>query len=140
VLSDPGFNSALHSAKAFGIATIYVTVGAFVGVWAVQTSLGVQNTEEFAMKMRKFLMEKLPMLSSRIHRPPESEGDGEAGQQVQTFSDLPWKWEDAEKRLGDAYDKGGFSGWVEAALKELEAEGELERLRREHLLKENRTI
>lgn len=43
VPSDPGFNCALHSAKAFGIATAYVTIGAFVGVWAVQTSLGVQN-------------------------------------------------------------------------------------------------
>ena len=41
--SDPGFNYALYSAKAFGIATTLVTVGAFVGVWAVQASLGVQN-------------------------------------------------------------------------------------------------
>jgi len=84
-------------------------------------------------------MEKMPMLSSRIHQPPESE---EAGQQVRTLlSDVgpAWKWEDAEKRLGAAYDQAGFSGWVEAALKELEAEGELERLRREHLLKENKT-
>lgn len=85
-------------------------------------------------------MEKLPMISSRIHRPPESEDNVEAGQRVQTLADTPWRWEDAEKRLRDAYDKGGFSGWAEAASKELEAEGELERLRREHLLKENKPI
>lgn len=40
---DPGFNGAFYSAKAFGIATTLVTVGAFVGVWAVRASLGVQN-------------------------------------------------------------------------------------------------
>jgi len=88
-------------------------------------------------------MEKIPMLSSRIHRPPESEDDDEAGQQVQTVLDgvgPAWKWEDAEKRLRAAYDKDGFYGWAEAALRELEAEGELERLRREHLLKGNKTV
>lgn len=42
-LVDPGFNGALYSAKAFGIATTLVTVGAFVGIWAVQASLGVQT-------------------------------------------------------------------------------------------------
>lgn len=42
-LEDPDFNSALFTAKAFGIATTFVAVGAFVGVWTVQTSLGVQN-------------------------------------------------------------------------------------------------
>ena len=42
-LADTGFNGAFYSAKTFGIATIFVTMGAFVGVWVVQTSLGVQN-------------------------------------------------------------------------------------------------
>jgi len=83
------------------------------------------------------------MLSSRIHRPPESENDGEAGQQVQTLldgADPAWKWEDAERRLRAVYDRDGFSGWAEAALRELEIEGELERLRRERLLKEDKPI
>ena len=87
-------------------------------------------------------MEKIPMLSSRIHQTPESEDDGEA-EQVQTVldgADSAWKWEDAEKRLRAAYDKDGFYGWAEAVLRELEAEGELERLRREHLLKGNKTV
>jgi hypothetical protein len=92
--------------------------------------------------MRGVLAEKVPMLSSRIHRPPENEDDGEAGQRVQTLLDgvdPTWKWEDAEKRLREVYDKEGISGWAETALRELEAEGELERLRREHLLKGDRT-
>ena len=87
-------------------------------------------------------MEKMPLLLSRVHRPPEGEGDGEAGQQVKVLLDgdvgSVWKWEDAEKRLRDAYDKNGFSGWTEVVLKELEAEGELERLKREQLVKENK--
>lgn len=100
------------------------------------------QTEEFATRMRKILTEKMPMLSSRIHQSPESEGD-EAGQHTQALSghsaDPVWKWEDAEQRLRAAYDKDGFSGWAETVLKELDAEGELERLRRERLLKENKT-
>ena len=45
---DPGFNGAFYSAKAFGIATTLVTVGAFVGVWTVRASLGVQNVRGVA--------------------------------------------------------------------------------------------
>jgi len=74
---------------------------------------------------------------------PENECDDEGGQQVRTLLDgvdPVWKWEDAENRLRAAYDNDGFSGWAEAALKELEAEGELERLKREHLLKKNKSI
>ena len=54
-LVNPGFNGALYSAKAFGIAAALVTIGAFVGVWAVQVSLGVQNVGGIS-------------LSHRIHR------------------------------------------------------------------------
>lgn len=90
--------------------------------------------------MREFLAEKMPKLSSRIHGKP----DGEAGQEVQTRTPLDsgvdgvWTWEGAESRLKAAYEKNGFSGWAEAALKELEAEEEQERLRREGLTEENK--
>lgn len=47
-LAGASFNGALYSAKAFGIATTFVTIGAFVGVWAVQTSLGVQNVRDIS--------------------------------------------------------------------------------------------
>lgn len=91
--------------------------------------------------MRELLTEKMPMLSSRIRRLPESEEEGEVTRQAQVFSDgvdPTWKWEDAEERLRVAYDQGGFSGWAEAALKELEAERKLEH--ENHLLKGNKTI
>jgi hypothetical protein len=81
--------------------------------------------------MRKVLMEKMPVLSSRIQRRLGS-GDGEVGPQVQTPPDggidSAWTWEDAESRLSAAYEKNGFSGWTEAVLKELDAEAERERL------------
>lgn len=86
-------------------------------------------------------MEKIPMISSRIHRRPEGEVDDGAERRVQEPGvGTPWTWEDAETRLRVAYDKNGISGWAEAALNELEVEGEQERLRRERFLKENKSI
>lgn len=86
-------------------------------------------------------MEKMPVLSSRIHRLPEGEVDDGAEQQAQTLSergfDTTWTFKDAETRLSAAYDKSGFSGWAGAALNELEAEAERDRMRRERLLREN---
>ena len=83
---------------------------------------------------------KMPNLSSRIHQQLEGEVDGQAGKVVQTLPgvvDSAWTWEDAEVRLKAAYEKKGFSGWAEAALKEVEAEGEQERLKRERLMGES---
>lgn len=89
-------------------------------------------------------MEKMPVLSSRVHRKPEDEVDDGAEPQVQTLSDggvdTTWTLEDAETRLSVAYDKGGISGWAEAALNELRVEGEQERSRRERLLKEHKSV
>ena len=41
-----------------------------------------------------------------------------------------WSWSAAQARLSQAYDNGGFQGWAEAALQELEAEAEIERRKR----------
>ncbi|KIJ58095.1 hypothetical protein HYDPIDRAFT_120002, partial [Hydnomerulius pinastri MD-312] len=38
--------------------------------------------------------------------------------------------EAAEERLGDAFDRGGFNAWAEAAMREMEAEAEVERVKR----------
>lgn len=43
-----------------------------------------------------------------------------------------WTWQDAEQRLTAAFEKDGFSGWAAAAARELEAEGQVERLKRKH--------
>ena len=45
--------------------------------------------------------------------------------------DVEWDWSAAEDRLRNAFDRDGFSGWAEAAMRELEAEGALERAKRQ---------
>ena len=90
------------------------------------------QTQEFAERMRVAVLRYMPHLSSRIHRPVDEEG-GIFYRTPKNMSDaevLSWSWSDAEKRLKAAFDKDGFSGWAEAAVKEIELEGRAERLRR----------
>lgn len=79
-------------------------------------------------------MEKVPMLSSRIHRrfagEVEDGAEGRVHPPLEDGVDTAWTLEDAERRLRVAFDKNGVSGWAEAALNELEAEAERERLKR----------
>ena len=85
----------------------------------------LNQTEEFATRMRRMLVEKIPMLSSRMYRILGEEDGHETGEQVQApldDIDSAWRWEDAENRLRTAYDKDGLSGRAEAVLKELEVE------------------
>ena len=98
------------------------------------------QTQEFADRMRLAVLKRMPILSERIHRSPEAD-DGEVllpppspspGSQEMAPGE-EWSWPAAEKRLKDAFDKHGFSGWAAAALGELEAEGRMEREKRGHL-------
>jgi len=84
----------------------------------------------------------MPLLSSRIHRPIKA-GDGlpelhsSLGDEPHlianpTDGSVEWSWPDAEKRLRIAFEKDGFRGWAAAAMKELEAEGRIERMKRGH--------
>ncbi|KAJ8076412.1 hypothetical protein PM082_000835 [Marasmius tenuissimus] len=120
------FNPALLTAKAFGIATLAVTVGAVTLVWGVKSAMGVENTEQFARRMREIIITRMPILSSRIHRSHTEEYEEGRTPHV----DPKWNWDDAEKRLTDAFDKDGLSGWAEVAVKELEAEEVIEREKR----------
>jgi len=137
------FNGAVYCAKAFGLATLLVGAGAGTIIWGVRTTLGVNTTEEFAERMRSFMVTKMPILSSRIHRRPEVT-DGPSGEDSPSVlstqprievheSALEWSWQDAQQRLSDAYEKDGFSGWAEAAMRELEAEAHAERAKRGHV-------
>jgi hypothetical protein len=87
------------------------------------------QTQDFAQRMRLAIWKHMPHLTARIRRLPETEDEGAlfAG-----FSepDPHWNWEDAEKRLQAAYDKGGFPEWIHLALKEMEAELHLEKVKR----------
>ncbi|RDX45395.1 hypothetical protein OH76DRAFT_1408162 [Lentinus brumalis] len=133
------FNGALHCAKAFGIATMMVGAGAMAAAWGVRKYMGVETTQEFADRMRVAILTRMPVLSSRIHRPPEPE-DGDAllpepvvGATPSLDAGEEWTWTAAEGRLKEAFDKHGFSGWVAAVARELEAEGRLERSKRGHV-------
>ena len=76
----------------------------------------------------------MPELSSRIHRPTNESDDifYRTSSDMNDAEATNWAWPDAEKRLQAAFEKHGFSGWAEAAVKELELEGRAERLRRGH--------
>ncbi|KAI0360248.1 hypothetical protein OH77DRAFT_1418120 [Trametes cingulata] len=143
---EDNFNGALHCAKAFGIATFIVGVGAMSTVWGIRSYMGVETTQEFADRMRSAILTRMPVLSARIHRAPAPEEDEPlALEEAPATTPAPesftlsqaeieeWSWPAAERRLKDAFEKEGFSGWAAAALRELEAEGRLERSKRGHV-------
>ncbi|TCD71026.1 hypothetical protein EIP91_000525 [Steccherinum ochraceum] len=143
---DADFNGALYSMKAFGIATMIVSAGAVTTVLGVKVALGVQDTKEFAQKMRQLIMTRMPVLSSRIHRAPDADDhpadwipvdpNGHTFNTQVTESEkseqVEWSWPAAEERLGMAYQERGVRGWAEAVMHELEAEGQTERKKRGH--------
>jgi len=154
---EDSFNGALYSLKAFSIATTLVIAGGAASVWGVKVYLGVKDTQEFASAMRLTILNKWPLLTSRIHR---SSGDSPTPPSLwprapapsataRTDSDSPdgppptsgpvpdvivdgsrWSWPAVESRLAEAYERGGITQFAEAAVGELEAELELERHKR----------
>ena len=97
-------------------------------------SHSTRQTQEFAHRMRLAVLKHMPKLSARIHRVAE-EADGLSGTPSdghEVIDPATWTWPDAERRLKAAFEKDGFSGWAEAAAKELEAEGQIERLKRRY--------
>jgi hypothetical protein len=83
--------------------------------------------------MRLAIWKHMPHLIARIRRQPETEDEG-ASFVDPSEVDPDWNWEDAEKRLQAAYDRGGFPEWVQLALKEMEAEMHIERAKRQREL------
>lgn len=154
---EDSFNGVLYSLKAFSIATTLVIAGGAASVWSVKVYLGVKDTQEFASAMRLTVLNKWPLLPSRIHRssdgsptPPSLWPPGPAPPAMDpTTSELPdgppptsgpvpdvtvdglrWSWPAAQSRLAEAYERGGITQFAEAAVSELEAESELERHKR----------
>ncbi|KAI0074226.1 hypothetical protein K474DRAFT_1677270 [Panus rudis PR-1116 ss-1] len=131
------------AAKAFGIATLFVGVGAVITVTGVKAFLGVENTQQFADCMRKYVLLYMPALSSRIHRPLEpADVDPNAPSNIALTNSTPspsekgdaeWTWSAAEERLRNAFEKDGIVAWAETAIRELEAEGQLERTKRNRI-------
>ncbi|KAI0695022.1 hypothetical protein BC835DRAFT_1273831 [Cytidiella melzeri] len=137
------FNGALHSAKAFGYATLMVMAGALTAVWGVQAYMGVDNASatlnHFASRMRSSIQTNMPGLMAKLHRPstdPSTPGTlspthpGAKAVIEHRTEKVEWSWPDAEQRLRMAFEQGGFSGWADAVMRELELESEMERQRR----------
>ncbi|KAG1802531.1 uncharacterized protein BJ212DRAFT_1487329 [Suillus subaureus] len=128
------FNGPLYTLKAFGIATALVTLGATASIWGVMRALDARNTNEFAERLRHAVLTKLPVLSYQIYRPAEPHQDDASSDSAQTKNPasepVEWNWQEAEIRLREAFDKGGFHSWASAALVEVEAEATVERAKR----------
>ena len=85
--------------------------------------------------MRSILQTTVPDLRSRLYRPPETDDERyEVQAQEVAFPSAiqrDWNWEEAEERLKKAYEEGGIAVWAQTALRELEAEVEVARTKRE---------
>jgi hypothetical protein len=127
------FNGPLYTLKALSIATALVTLGATASIWGVMKALNARDTNEFAERLRHVVLTKLPVLSYRIYRPAEphqEDRNGSARTENPASEPLEWNWQEAEVRLREAFDKGGFHSWASAALVEVEAEATVERAKR----------
>ncbi|KAH8116073.1 hypothetical protein DFH11DRAFT_1506604 [Phellopilus nigrolimitatus] len=129
----------LISLGAFGLATGLVGFALVLGVWGVRQSMGVDNVDQFAARVRQILRTRMPALSHRLYRSTDDAGGGhdkgledkETGEADGSVSGKgAWTWDAAEERLRTAFDRGGLSEWAECAVGELEAERKLERARR----------
>lgn len=133
VNGEQSFNGPLYTLKALSIATAIVTLGATASIWGVMKALNARDTNEFAERLRHAVLTKLPILSYRIYRPPETDQDdgNDSALTENSASELvEWNWQEAEVRLREAFDKGGFHSWASAALVEVEAEATVERAKR----------
>jgi hypothetical protein len=85
--------------------------------------------------MRSTFETTVPGLRSRLYRPPETDDERYEiqAQGVTSPSAVQggWNWKEAEERLEKAYEEGGISAWAQTALRELEAEVEVERIKRD---------
>ncbi|KAG6853552.1 hypothetical protein C0991_003344 [Blastosporella zonata] len=136
-ISKVDLSTGVYAGKAFAIATGIVTVGGVALTLGVKSLMGVEDTKEFAARMRTLVWRGLPGLTHQIHRPPEEDDLGVPVSRSME-PDPTWKWEEAEKRMQDAYDKGGFPAWIQTAMKEMEDELNVERARRQR--EDERTI
>ncbi|KAF8878768.1 hypothetical protein BD779DRAFT_1447524, partial [Infundibulicybe gibba] len=131
-ISQVDFSTAIYAGKAFGIATLLVAGVGTAGVFGVKALMGVQDTREFAHKMRMAVWTRFPGLTARIHRPVEEDDvlDGVEGVVVESGAEEGWSWGAAEERLQKAYETGGAALWARVALREMEVENRVEQAKR----------
>ncbi|KAJ6573840.1 hypothetical protein DFH09DRAFT_1456163 [Mycena vulgaris] len=133
---DPNdnFNGALYTFKAFGAATLIVGSLAFGGVWGLRRYFDTDNAEDFGVKMRLAIMNRMPLLALRMRN---ALGSPESAPELRPIpgDTPPWNWDDAQARLTAAFEKGGLGAWADAAAQEVAAEAKVEVETREQLKK-----
>ncbi|KAG9013482.1 hypothetical protein FRB94_002557 [Tulasnella sp. JGI-2019a] len=109
-----GFNPAAHILGAFSVATLLVFGAATGAAYAIQRNTGAQNLEEFNTYMRRYVQDKFPRIRDRLYGPDDHGAT--------PSSASSWKWDQAEKRLENAFKEGGVTLWATQAYHEFEEE------------------
>ena len=95
------------------------------------------QAQEFGEEMRMTFWSPFLKEILSITWPPATDEERHDAYDVAPFeADESWTWVEAEKRLARAYDEGGFPLWAWTALREVEAEARLERVRRQREMDE----
>ena len=86
---------------------------------------------EFGEKMRLTFWSALPKnLLSSIYRPPAPDEECQTAYEAAPFeADEGFTWMEAEKRLKRGYEEGGLPLWAQTAMREVEAEAGVEKVR-----------
>ncbi|KAJ3503391.1 hypothetical protein NLJ89_g8459 [Agrocybe chaxingu] len=130
-LSNLIASTALKAVKTFAIATGVVPVGGMV-LTDVKEGMEVQDTREFGQQWHRLLCTSAATLSSRIHRPPETDEERHDVHSTTPFDVHNERtWTEAERRTNRTYE-GGLTICAQTAWWEMEADAWWERAKREY--------
>ena len=86
------------------------------------------QAHEFAERVRDVIRAKIPSLASRMYRPIDANDPVLPHLQPTSESmDTEWNFADAERRIKEAWEKGGLVAWGIAAMREAEEEDRVKR-------------
>ncbi|KAG8216280.1 hypothetical protein J3R82DRAFT_6337 [Butyriboletus roseoflavus] len=131
------FNAPLYTFKAFAIATAIVMSSATASVAGIMAYLDVRNQSLLhACEHGYHNPCRCWQLKSIVFPTFHDSVDGDpvllaaATPRHESSTPTAFNEDAAQQRLAEAFDKGGFDAWGEAAAREMEAETEVERSRR----------
>lgn len=124
--------NTLYAFKAIGVATAVVLASGAGLVFGAKTLLGVQDTDDFARRIRAVMPHAMPVLNERMDTSLKNDAStGSDAQAVLQTGEPAWTWTEAQVRLTRAYDEGGAARWTEQLAREAEAEARVELAKRQ---------
>jgi hypothetical protein len=97
----------------------------------------LMQAREFGEKMHDILLRATEKLIVKYLPPPSiDEGAHDAYGAAPFEADEGWTWVEVEKRLKRAYDEYGFLLWARTAMRAVEPEAKVERVRRQREMDE----